>query len=166
VSFLLHAVNEASVRERFSYTQGREVETPVVRTDSNNAKLLGSWKEIAAYFGKGVRTVQRWENDLGLPVRRPNGAAKGVVCATPEELDQWLAMQWARRSVNAIKGQAPNNDLTAAVDASRELRRANRQLLHELTEAVHGLQRQAETLSETVDGSQRNRNRRSRRRGE
>ena len=36
--------------------------------------VLSSWKDIAKYMGKGVRTVQRWERHLGLPVRRPNGA--------------------------------------------------------------------------------------------
>ena len=35
--------------------------------------VLSSWKDIARYMGKGVRTVQRWERHLGLPVRRPNG---------------------------------------------------------------------------------------------
>ena len=31
---------------------------------------LDSWKEIAAYLGRGVRTVQRWEREEGLPVHR------------------------------------------------------------------------------------------------
>jgi hypothetical protein len=31
---------------------------------------LNGWKEIAAYLGRSVRTVQRWEKDFGLPVRR------------------------------------------------------------------------------------------------
>ncbi len=31
--------------------------------------VLNSWKEIACYLGRGVRTVQRYERDLGLPVR-------------------------------------------------------------------------------------------------
>jgi hypothetical protein len=30
--------------------------------------LLNGWKEIAGFFGRGVRTVQRWEQQLGLPV--------------------------------------------------------------------------------------------------
>ena len=30
---------------------------------------LNSWKEIATYMDRGVRTVQRWENG-GLPIRR------------------------------------------------------------------------------------------------
>ncbi len=35
--------------------------------DTDERRLNG-WKEIAAHFGKGVRTVQRWEKALGLPV--------------------------------------------------------------------------------------------------
>ena len=51
--------------------------------------VLGSWKEIASYMGKGVRTVQRWERCSGLPVHRPSGSSKGVVLAFPAELDKW-----------------------------------------------------------------------------
>ena len=54
---------------------------------------LGSWKEIAGYLGKGVRTVQRWEQDLGLPVRRPKSRSKGVVFALAEDIDEWLRQQ-------------------------------------------------------------------------
>ncbi len=52
--------------------------------------VLSSWKEIASYLGKGVRTVQRWERELGLPVRRPKPNEKQIVLAFPEELDNWL----------------------------------------------------------------------------
>jgi hypothetical protein len=31
---------------------------------------LTNWKEIAQYLDKGIRTVQRWEQQMGLPVRR------------------------------------------------------------------------------------------------
>jgi hypothetical protein len=51
--------------------------------------VLGSWKEIARYLGKGVRTVQRWERQSALPVHRPSGSRKGVVLAFPAELDKW-----------------------------------------------------------------------------
>ena len=51
--------------------------------------ILSSWKEIAQYLGKGVRTVQRWEARMGLPVHRPCGGIKGVVLAYPSELDTW-----------------------------------------------------------------------------
>jgi hypothetical protein len=52
--------------------------------------VLNSWKEIAAYLGRGVRTVQRYEHDLGLPVRRPRGTSRSAVIALTDELDTWL----------------------------------------------------------------------------
>ena len=61
---------------------------------------LTSWKEIAQYLGKGVRTVQRWERDMGLPVRRPQGRDKGVVFALAEDIDDWLHQQHTTQSDN------------------------------------------------------------------
>ncbi len=52
--------------------------------------VLTSWKDIAKYLGKGVRTAQRWEAELGLPVRRPKQEGKSVVLAIPEEIDAWV----------------------------------------------------------------------------
>jgi phage terminase Nu1 subunit (DNA packaging protein) len=55
-----------------------------------NHEVLNSWKEIAAYLGRGVRTVQRWEQELGLPVRRPRGRERSAVIALKTDLDLWL----------------------------------------------------------------------------
>jgi hypothetical protein len=52
--------------------------------------VLNSWKEIATYVGRGVRTVQRWESELQLPVHRPRGKNHSAVVAFPKELDRWL----------------------------------------------------------------------------
>jgi len=52
--------------------------------------FLSGWKEIANYLGKGVRTVQRYERELALPVRRPAGKSTGSVVATKAELDGWV----------------------------------------------------------------------------
>src|SRR5437764_13073146 len=49
---------------------------------------LDSWKEIASYLGRDVRTVIRWEKKRNLPVHRlPGGQA---VFAYKGELDDWL----------------------------------------------------------------------------
>jgi phage terminase Nu1 subunit (DNA packaging protein) len=56
----------------------------------SNSEVLNSWKEVALYLGRGVRTVQRWEQELGLPVRRPRGKARSAVLALRAELDSWL----------------------------------------------------------------------------
>ena len=53
-------------------------------------EILNSWKEIAQYLNRGVRTVQRWESELGLPVRRPRGRRRSAVIAMRSEIDQWL----------------------------------------------------------------------------
>jgi len=50
---------------------------------------LNGWKDIAAFFGKGVRTVQRWEREMGLPVRRLPGPRGDIVFAFPSELRAW-----------------------------------------------------------------------------
>src|SRR5580692_11443316 len=54
---------------------------------------LDSWKEIAAYLKKGVRTVQRWERAEGLPVRRLGQDRTGFVFAYKSELDAWWLEQ-------------------------------------------------------------------------
>ncbi len=55
---------------------------------------LDSWKEIAAYLKRGARTVQRWEREEGLPVRRLQHDKLGSVYAFKSELDVW----WAARA--------------------------------------------------------------------
>lgn len=52
-------------------------------------QLLNSWKEVASYLGRGVRTVQRWEK-LGLPVRRLGAGPRSPVVANARDLDRWL----------------------------------------------------------------------------
>ncbi len=61
-----------------------------------NPAVLSSWKEIAAYLGKGVRTVQRWERELHLPIHRPVEHNARIVIAVPEELDNWIQQQMPR----------------------------------------------------------------------
>jgi TolB-like protein/tetratricopeptide (TPR) repeat protein len=51
---------------------------------------LESWKDIAAYLGRDVRTVQRWEKKEGLPVHRHQHEKQGSVYAYREELDAWF----------------------------------------------------------------------------
>lgn len=53
------------------------------------ADRLESWKAIAAYLSRDVRTVQRWEAEEGLPVHRHQHKARGSVYALRPELDAW-----------------------------------------------------------------------------
>jgi TolB-like protein/Tfp pilus assembly protein PilF len=50
---------------------------------------LDSWKEIAVYLRRGVRTVRRWEKDEGLPVHRHLHKRLGSVYAYKPEIDAW-----------------------------------------------------------------------------
>jgi hypothetical protein len=52
-------------------------------------KILSTWKEIATYLKRGVRTVQRWEAEFSMPVHR-TGEDRGSVFAFADELDSWL----------------------------------------------------------------------------
>ena len=52
---------------------------------------LTSWKEIATYLRREVRTVIRWEKERGLPVHRVPGGQGRSVFAFTDELDRWAA---------------------------------------------------------------------------
>jgi PAS domain-containing protein len=52
-------------------------------------QTLNSWKEIADYLHRSVRTVQRWEARFGLPVRHRAGKRTSVF-AIEAELNSWL----------------------------------------------------------------------------
>jgi len=57
---------------------------------------LDGWKEIAAYLGRGERTVKRWERDRGLPTHRVPGSGRATVYAFSSELDEWLKSRKAQ----------------------------------------------------------------------
>ena len=59
---------------------------------------LDSWKEIASYFKREVRTVQLWEKKEGLPVHRHFHKQLGTVFAFRSEIEQW-GQQVSRRSL-------------------------------------------------------------------
>ena len=50
---------------------------------------LESWKEIANYLSRTVRTVQRWEKEENLPIHRHMHDKLGTVYAFKPELDAW-----------------------------------------------------------------------------
>jgi len=51
---------------------------------------LNSWKEIAAYLKCSPRTVRRWEQQEGLPVRRHLHRNKETVYGFSDAIDAWL----------------------------------------------------------------------------
>jgi Tfp pilus assembly protein PilF len=51
---------------------------------------LDSWKDIATYLKRSVRTVRRWEAEEGLPVHRHHHQSSGSVYAFNTEIDAWV----------------------------------------------------------------------------
>src|SRR4051812_29528104 len=82
---------------------------------------LDSWKAIAAYLGRGVRTVQRWERDEGLPVHRLAHEKRGSVYARRPEVDAW----WESRRQSLSSEPATRDASTETADPStgREVQR-------------------------------------------
>lgn len=105
--------------------------------------ILNSWKEIAAYLGRGVRTAQRWERCLGLPVHRPKGTDRSAVLAFAHELEAWLHHTPVRsqleseialpNTANAKAPLAPSGAELSLSDVDLSLARAH-QLRLELAE--------------------------------
>jgi predicted DNA-binding transcriptional regulator AlpA len=87
--------------------------------------VLTSWKEIAQYAGTGVRTVQRWECDLGFPVRRTKTGRKSSVLAVPGEIDAWVQSL-------PLLGEQPGPERTTLLRTVKALRSENRKLRRQL----------------------------------
>jgi septal ring factor EnvC (AmiA/AmiB activator) len=88
--------------------------------------VLTSWKEIAHYLGKGVRTIQRWEAEFGLPVRRPKSKSHHAVLALPEELDAWARSQTTSRAAErASQLESLRRELSALRAENATLRAEN-----------------------------------------
>ena len=77
--------------------------SPAGTTLALPGRRIESWKEIAAYLGRGVTTVQRWELSEGLPVHRLAHTKKGSVFAFTGELDAW-------REARTLSGSIPETD--------------------------------------------------------
>src|SRR5215472_7191233 len=60
-------------------------------------RRLESWKEIAVYLRREVRTVQLWEKREGLPIHRHFHHQLGSVFALRSEIDEWRHRASVRR---------------------------------------------------------------------
>jgi hypothetical protein len=74
-------------------------------------------------MGKGVRTVQRWEATLNLPVIRAGNGRSGIVMARTSELEAWVR-KGQQRSHGNTDGWAQTHNAARATFAEsvRELR--------------------------------------------
>jgi signaling repeat-containing protein len=73
---------------------------------SSRRAMSDCWKEIASFLNRGVRTVERWEAEDGLPVHRIGHGRKSPVFALPKEIQDWLRTRGVKpgcfRSVRAL----------------------------------------------------------------
>jgi tetratricopeptide (TPR) repeat protein len=84
-------------------------------------RRLDSWKEIAAYLGRTVRTVQRWEREQRLPVHRLHHNKLPTVYAFTRDLDEWWhqrrgALEAAESSHPDPSPTSPDVELTTSED--------------------------------------------------
>ncbi len=79
---------------------------------------LDSWKEIAAYLGRDVTTVQRWEKREGMPVHRHVHDKRGSVYALGSELDAWVQSRKPRPGEQE-NGQESEVPVESPVDQGR-----------------------------------------------
>lgn len=68
----------------------KEINTVVRSPRDADGHRLDTWKEIAVYLNREVRTVQRWEKREGLPVRGHFHMRSRTVYALKDEIDAWL----------------------------------------------------------------------------
>lgn len=114
-------------------------------------QFLSGWKEIANYLGKGVRTVQRYERHMGLPIRRPAGRSSGSVVATRAELDAWVKAS-PIREVYSLTNPIPDYEYStrAITSGVAEMHRLREQMFSLRAE----LQKSLELLRNSVNGLQ------------
>lgn len=78
----------------------------MIAEDSSKRKRLDSWKEIADYLDRDLRTAIRWEQEKGLPVHRPGGKRQAVF-AFGDEIDAWFKGQSASSLAPEAEPQEP-----------------------------------------------------------
>ena len=120
-------------------------------------ECLSSWKEIASYLKRTVRTVQRWERHEGLPVHRHMHRHANSVYAHRSELDDWWNREVRSMEVEPIKSPCEgarrgfvSSQRVKANHSQKGLRQANPPLPEHLVECV--LELTPASLSSSCDG--------------
>jgi Tol biopolymer transport system component len=78
-------------KPKLNFLQRRFAMTNDVLENTKMETPLESWKEIAAFLQRDVRTVIRWEKSEGLPVHRHHHLSRSSVYAYASELEAWRA---------------------------------------------------------------------------
>jgi len=121
--------------------------TIALLTNRQSARdVLDSWKEIAVFLRRGVRTVQRWERLEGLPVRRHKHSQRGSVFALASEIAAWQEVRHSMAVIpmpaKPVQVSSPRLEDDELASACREARwraakaRGRFQLLREAVESL------------------------------
>jgi hypothetical protein len=70
-------------------------------SEAPTERTFTSWKEIAQFFDRDIRTVQRWEKEEGLPVHRHLHQKQSSVYAHDAELEAWRRERGALMEASA-----------------------------------------------------------------
>ena len=116
-------------------------------------QILHSWKEISSYTGRGVRTLQRYEANLGFPIHRPLGKPRSSVLAFKHEIDRWME----KTPVAIISAQD-----SSRISASEEVLRGVNGALADLCDGTErcrtkteSMQQRFVSMKDAVDSMQR-----------
>ena len=122
-----------------------------MRQAIENAPLtLNSWKEIATYLDRGVRTVQRWERELQLPVHRIGKGKRSPVFALSTELDFWMTSISVPKAEGARQLLQTHEVRVRAHEQYLRLKSNYPALVHALSENAVRLKRQVEILQKRI----------------
>jgi hypothetical protein len=117
-------------------------------------EILNGWKDIANYVGKGVRTIQRYERQLGLPIRRLAGRSRGAVIATKAEIDAWISARPLREELSRSLSASDNREMIKVFRQElaelHRLRVESAQWRTEINSSREALRRSIELLQKTL----------------
>ncbi len=98
-------------------------------------QILSGWKQISNHIQRGVRTAQRWEALLGMPVHRPALKDRTAVVAFSDELEHWLSRTSpdAREECVAMNDKEKSNEsLLRVLDDMGVLVRQSWELIYQM----------------------------------
>jgi phage terminase Nu1 subunit (DNA packaging protein) len=123
----------------------------MAKTPSESNSTLNSWKEIATFLGRGVRTVQRWERELGLPVHRVRRTEHSPVFAYRKEVQAWInAKSQLLSPTPATQGGGVRLRRSEIHDFHEQTMRRSQDLVRKLGSLVAEQRNRAETLAQVL----------------
>jgi adenylate cyclase len=85
---------------------------------SSLPRRLDSWKAIADYLGRSVRTAVRWADERGLPVHHVPGGKRQAVFSFTNEIDDWLM---STKDLRDMAGRGGESLADEEIETSRSL---------------------------------------------